>query len=328
MVATSARRNSVITKHLVDPELRSALDAIPALDLSAAGLPATRKTIAEMFAATPVVSDSSVSIETLNISKSAEVFPVRILAFRPTHRPHALPAFLHIHGGGYVAGTPEIMALENRDLSADLQCAIFSVDYRLAPEARYPASLEDCYAALCWIRDNSSELGVDQARIGVKGESAGGGLAAGLALLTRDRGGPALAFQHLIYPMLDDRTCVRRDFHPFTGEFQWTSADNAIGWSSLLGRQPGDANVPPYAAAARADQLAGLPPTFINVGSLDLFLEEDMEYARRLTRAGVPVELHVYPGAFHGFDRVDTTARVSRAANRDSIEALRRALHG
>jgi triacylglycerol lipase len=312
----------------VDPELRSALDAIPALDLSPAGLPATRNAIAAMFAATPVVSDDSVTVESLDIAGSAEVFAVRILAFRPTHTPHALPALLHIHGGGYVAGSPEIMATENRDLAADLQCAIYSVDYRLAPEATYPKSLEDCYAALCWIRDHATELRVDRARIGVKGESAGGGLAAGLALLARDRGGPALAFQHLIYPMLDDRTCVRPDRHEFTGEFQWTLAHNIIGWSSLLGREPGDANVPPYAAAARAGQLAGLPPTFINVGSLDLFFEEDMEYARRLTRAGVPVELHVYPGAFHGFDRVDPTARVSRAANRDSVEALRRALHG
>ncbi len=133
-------------------------------------------------------------------------------------------------------------------------------------------------------------------------KSAGGGLAAALALLTRDRGEWPLAFQHLVYPMLDDRTCTRKQPHLYTGEFLWTAEKNAFGWSCLLGTAPGGADVSPYAAAARATDLSGLPPTFICTGALDLFLEEDLEYARRLTHVGVPVELHVYPGAYHAFD--------------------------
>ncbi len=157
------------------------------------------------------------------------------------------------------------------------------------------------------------------------GESAGGGLAAALALLARDRREHVLSFEHLIYPMLDDRTCVIPHPHPYAGEFVWTPQSNAFGWASVLGVAPGSLHVSQYAAAARAEDLSGLPPTFISTGALDLFLEEDIEYARRLTRAGVPVELHVYPGAYHGFDILSQSS-VSAQANRDSLAALRRAL--
>jgi len=151
--------------------------------------------------------------------------------------------------------------------------------------------------------------------------------AAGLALLARDRGQYQLAFQHLIAPMLDDRTCTTRDPNPFTGQFIWTPESNEFGWTSLLGGPPGSPNVSPYAAAARATDVSGLPRTFICMGALDLFLEEDLEYAHRLMRAGVPVELHVYPGAFHAFD-IHATAQVAQAARRDSRAALRRVLRG
>jgi acetyl esterase/lipase len=156
------------------------------------------------------------------------------------------------------------------------------------------------------------------------GESAGGGLAAALALLARDRGEYELAFQHLIYPMIDDRTCIANP-NPFTGEFVWTSENNCFGWSALLGAPPGLGPISPYAAPARATDLAGLPPTFISAGALDLFLEENIEYGRRLLRAGVPVEMHVYPGGFHGFDW-HPTATIAKAARRDSLAALARAL--
>ena len=204
---------------------------------------------------------------------------------------------------------------------------IVSVDYRLAPETRFPGALEDCYAALTWSFAQAATLGIDAARLGVMGESAGGGLAASLALLARDRREHALAFQHLIYPMLDDRTCIRTDPHPYAGEILWTPHNNAFGWSSLLGVAPGSDNVSPYAAPARAQNLAGLPRTFISTGALDLFLEEDLDYARRLTRHGVPVELHVYPGAYHGFDLVPGT-HIGQIASRDSLAALRYALQG
>ena len=170
-------------------------------------------------------------------------------------------------------------------------------------------------------------VGDDVGRSGLDGRIlAGGGLAAGLALLARDREKYTLAFQHLIYPMLDDRTCVSVDPHPFTGEYIWTPHNNAFGWSSLLGIPPGSESVSPYAAPARADDLNGLPPTFISTGTLDLFFDEDIEYARRLTRHGVPVEMHVYPGAYHGFD-MSPDAYIAANARRDSRSALMRFLH-
>lgn len=224
-------------------------------------------------------------------------------------------------------GSPEFADPSNQQLAADLDCVVVSIDYRLAPEHSHPAPVEDGWTALNALYDQADAFGIDRDRIGVKGESAGGGLAAALAILARDRGGPTLAFQHLNHPMLDDRTCVHPDPHPYTGEFVWNAARNNFGWSALLGHAPGIPDVSPHAAPARASDFSGLPPAFLSIGALDLFLEESMEYARRLTRAGVPVELHVYPGAFHGSGAA-AEARVSRAAARDSRDSLRRAIYG
>jgi acetyl esterase/lipase len=250
---------------------------------------------------------------------------VGVAIYTPRSSGGRLPCIFHIHGGGYVTGSAAGLSPVHRSLALEANCVIVSVDYRLAPETRFPGAIEDCYAALGWLFAHVDELGVDLQRIGVMGESAGGGLAAALALLARDRGAYALAFQHLIYPMLDDRTCVTTEPHPYAGEFIWTPHNNAFGWSSLLGGAPGSSGVSPYAAAARAENLAGLPPAFISVGTLDLFLEENIEYARRLMRQGVPVEMHVYPGAYHAFN-IAPDAKVAQDARRDSLSALQRAL--
>ena len=220
-------------------------------------------------------------------------------------------------------GTPEMSDAANKILAHKLQCVIASVDYRLSPETAHPGPVEDCYSGLKWLYDNAAELGVDPARIAVKGESAGGGLAAGLALLARDRGEVPVAYQCLTYPMIDDRPEQER--HDYVGEFVWTRESNHFGWQSLLGCEPGSEGVSPYAAAARADDLTGLPATFIATASLDLFLEENLEFARRLTRAGVPMELHVYPGAFHGF-QMAPEARASKQYAADVVNALQLAL--
>ncbi len=317
------------SESLVDPELKPLLGTFPPLALSAADLPAIRAGFMSMFEQASQPAPGAIApqarVEAMTVPGPSGAPSVRVVTYRPTEAQGLLPALLHIHGGGYVIGAPEMMEPANRLLASELGCLVVSVDYRLAPEAPHPAPVEDCYAALQWLHAKADQLGVDRSRIGVKGESAGGGLAAALALLARDRGGPELAFQHLIYPMLDDRTCVDPDPNPFVGEFVWTPAQNLFGWSSLLGAPPGSDGVSPYAAAARAPTLSGLPATFIAVGDLDLFLEEDLDYARRLGRAGVPVELHVYPGAFHGFQMAQA-ARVSIAAERDSREALRHGL--
>ncbi len=313
------------TRHLVDPELLAVLDMAPALELTDETLALARA--AGWEAPVDPAADAAVECVRRSVAGPAGAPEVDVLCFRPKAAAGTLGCIFHIHGGGYVLGTAEVMKAALKPLALKLGCAIVSVDYRLAPETCAPGSVEDCYAALAWLNANIGLLGVDGARVGVMGESAGGGLAAALALLVRDRGEYALAFQHLIYPMLDDRTSAEdaSDPHPFAGEFVWNNASNRFGWAALLGHAPGAPDVSPYASPARADSLAGLPPAFISTGALDLFLEEDMEYARRLTRAGVATELHVYPGAFHGFD-FNPGADVAERARRDSHAALARSL--
>jgi acetyl esterase/lipase len=314
----------VKSRHLVDPDLLGAFDTLPTIDLTDKLLPAIRAAGLPLQFEPPAPEDAEVV--RLKVSGPQGSPQVEVSVYLPCKRAEVLPCIFHIHGGGFVTGKAAALEPIHRTLSVAAECCIVSVDYRLAPETRFPGSLEDCYAALSWVFKEACALGVDPARIGVMGESAGGGLAAALALLTRDRREYQLAFQHLIYPMLDDRTVVTKEPHPYAGEFLWTAHNNSFGWTSLLGAAPGSALVSAYAAPARAEDLSGLPPAFISTGGLDLFLEEDMEYARRLMRHGVSVELHVYAGAYHGFDFL-TNAPVAMAARRDSLTALRRFLH-
>lgn len=234
------------------------------------------------------------------------------------------PAILHMHGGGYVLGSAKIGLRSLQALAEDLDCVIITVDYRLAPETPFPGSLEDNYAGLKWLYDNAADLGVDRERIAVMGESAGGGHAAMLAIAARDRGEVPLVLQALIYPMLDDRTGSTRQVAPHVGTIGWTRAHNVFGWSSLLGVPAGSAQVPYGAVPSRVEKLAGLAPAFIAVGDLDLFVDEDVEYARRLKAAGVPTELHVTPGVPHGFDLLAWT-RQAKQHKADLHAALNRA---
>lgn len=312
------------SRHLVDPDFRALLDAMPRVPVNADTLAAVRAASVQ-----PPPFDfgrgeaAAVTVEELWVPSPGDGSPLPVRYYRPANVTADLPCVFHIHGGGYVAGAAAAMEPVHRALVAEVGCALFSVDYRLAPEYRFPVPLFDCYTALEWLFREAAPLRVDTTRIGIMGESAGGGLAAAVALLARDRNERQLAFQVLVYPMLDDRTCVLKDPHPYTGEYVWTAENNHFGWSSLLGGEPGGGGVAPYAAPARARELAGLPPTFIATGALDLFLEEDMEYARRLLRAGVPTELQVYPGAIHGFDLVPVTD-LARRARRDLATALSR----
>lgn len=239
------------------------------------------------------------------------------------------PAILHLHGGGFVVGDAKQSIGRNQELASALDCVIVSVDYRLAPETRFPGSLEDNYAALKWLYQNAGGLGVDRARIAVMGESAGGGHAAMLAIAARDRGEIPLVYQALIYPMLDDRTGSTRKKPPYMGAIIWTPEANRFGWSSLLGVPAGSANVPAGAVPARVESLKGLPPAFIGVGSIDLFVDEDVEYAKRLIDAGIPVRLEIVPGAFHGFDVIGAmagTIPIAVAFRETFVASLREAL--
>ena len=311
---------------LVDPELAEGLAAFPTLgDLSLKTLPAARAMMAEAGRLQIETAEKAgVRIEEHLIGQS-DAPDVRGLLYRPDAPQSPMPAYLHVHGGGLVMGSPEISFQSCLDLVRRFGLAVLSVDYRLAPEYPYPAAVEDCYSALKWLHAQGEALGIDRSRIVVGGESAGGGLAAALCLLARDRGEIRIAFQHLTYPMLDDRTSAAYR-HPHAGQLVWTQPSNEFGWNSYLKGTAGDGDISPYAAPGRTTRLEGLPPAFIATGALDLFLEENIEYARRLARAGVPTELHVYPGAFHAFDMI-SDAKVSRAFRRDWLAALKRALN-
>lgn len=310
------------SRHLVDPELVPGLTLLPELSLSDEALPEIRRQGAAMAALQPPLDPALATVVEHQVGHIA----VRVFTPMGGEEQVRHPALLHLHGGGYVLGSARGGDAAQGALAAELACVIASVEYRLAPETPHPGPVEDAYAALKWLHDEAETLRVDRTRIAVGGESAGGGLAAALALLARDRGEVPIVFQHLIYPMLDDRTAAVSYTHPYAGEFVWTPELNRYGWTALLGHEPGLATTSPYAAAARATDLSGLPPAFISVGTLDLFIEEDMEYARRLIRAGVPTELHVFPGAFHAFDMVPN-ARSSIVARNRSRSALRGALH-
>lgn len=315
------------TRHLVDPALVPLLDQEPPLHLSAETLPrvrAERKAMAAQLAAEALPA-TDIEVREQFVPGREGASDVRVLVYQPKNTPRPMPGLLWIHGGGYIFGSADEADLAVKALVRVARCAAVSVDYRLAPETPHPGPVEDCYAALTWFHAHADALEVDPRRLAIGGSSAGGGLAAALGLLARDRGEVPLAFQMLVHPMLDDRTAVASEPHPYTGEFAWTPESNHFGWAALLGHEPGGEGVSPYAAAARAEDLAGLPPTYISVGALDLFLDEDMEYARRLLRAGVPTELHVYPGAYHGYQGA-SQAWMSLAEARNSVEALRRAL--
>ncbi|GAB3739740.1 alpha/beta hydrolase [Nocardiopsis nanhaiensis] len=252
---------------------------------------------------------------------------IPLLVWRPTRPSGATGALYWIHGGGMVAGTPrgwEIPWL--LEYARELDLAVVSVDYRLAPENPHPVPVEDCYAGLVWLTENAGSAGVaSPERLVVCGLSAGGGLAAATCLLARDRSGPTALAQLLLCPMLDDRN-DSVSAHQMAGVGVWDRASNTTGWGALLGDRVGGPDVSPYAAPARAQDLSGLPPAFLDVGSAETFRDEVVEYASRIWRAGGSAELHVWPGGFHSFDGFVPDAALSRSAREQRLPWLRRVL--
>jgi acetyl esterase len=247
--------------------------------------------------------------------------PVRI--YRPAApSPEPRPAFLDIHGGGFVSGSIEMEHAACVAMARELGAVVVTVEYRLAPEDPFPAGLEDCYAALVWLHKNTSELGVDPERIGIGGQSAGGGLSAGLALLARDRGGPAICFQFLGIPELDHRL-ETASMRAFVDTPIWHRPNAVLSWQHYLGADPQD--VSPYASPSIAEDLTGLPSAYVSTMEFDPLRDEGIAYALRLLEAGVTVELHSYPGTFHGSGLV-TSAAVSRRAYAEQLDAIRRGL--
>jgi len=301
------------SRHLVHPELQTWIDQYATVDLDA-------ERVNYLRANRPVderMDCNSLSVDELHVGPLGA--SVRVLVFTPRNVATPMPAVIHIHGGGYVMGRPEECLNENAQIALLCECMVISVDYRLAPENPFPGGLDDCHTVLAWLHASASFLHVDPDRIALKGESAGGGLAACLAQKARDESKYSICSQILIAPMLDDRAPV--DKNPFSGEFVWTEHSNRFAWRSYLGERYGTDALPPYAAASREKNLACLPPLFLAVGALDLFFDQDLEYAQRLNRAGVPTELHVYPGAFHSFNRVGS-ASIAHRLRADYMQAL------
>jgi acetyl esterase/lipase len=305
----------------VNPELREYARPMLAWR-TGAPLSQSYRQIRKQGAAVPApLPGISVAKHTIPVSATVPAVTIYVINAGGKDRP----AILHTHGGGFVLGTAASEVPAKQALARELDCVIVTVDYALAPEATYAVSVEQNYAALKWLHTNARDLGVDRARIAVMGESAGGGHAALLAIAARDRGEVPVAFQCLVYPMLDDRTGSARMPTPPIGQLAWDGPANRFGWRSFLGRAPGTAGAPAAAVPARTASLRNLPPAFIGVGSIDLFVDEDIAYAKRLIDAAVPTELNIVPGAFHGFDGAGAATSIAKQFTRAKMNALRRA---
>jgi len=248
---------------------------------------------------------------------------VRVKIYRPAGLPAGSPALVWIHGGGMVAMTAEVDDFRCATTAEAHNCLVVSVDYRLAPETAAPGLVNDCFAALSWVSNQAADLGISADRIVIGGASAGGGLAAGTALMARDLNGPDLAAQLLVFPMLDHSNTTPSS-HRIVDTRVWNRAANVTAWAAYLGGKAPTA----YSSPTTAEDLSGLPPAYINVGSLDMFLDEDIAYAQALNAAGVSAELHVYPGAFHGSNSFVAEHPTSQRWNAEENEFLARALSG
>lgn len=317
---------SDLSLRLVDPQLRAPFLLRPATIVNAANLTQVRASMIKGIP--PALAQPTVVARYIPGSKGApdvRIFVINVRSDAPSRVPPSRPALLYLHGGGYVAGSAAGELAMAQQIALDHDCVIVSVDYRLAPEVCFPGSLEDNYSALKWLHANANELGVDPGRIAMMGTSAGGGHVAMLAVAARDRGEIPVLFQLLLSPMLDDRTGSSRKVPAPIGTFMWTAASNRFGWSSLLGVAAGSKSVPYGAVPSRLADLRGLPPTYIGVGSIDLFVGENIDYAERLAEAGVPVELNVVPGAYHIFFAAMPNADVSKRFRLSFSQALARA---
>jgi len=302
----------------VHPELREGVITLPPLRLPD-DLPAIRQSPPPPGGTPPEVRTTTRRI------LGADGNEMLIKIYEPAGREgRRLPALLWIHGGGYVLGHPDGDDGLCGEFVKNADCVVVSPDYRLAPEYPYPAALEDCYAALTWMANSTEEWNLDPARIAIGGASAGGGLAASLALLARDRGGPAVCFQMPLYPMIDDRN-VTPSSREITYPGVWNRANNIAAWKLYLGDRAGG-EISPYAAPSRATDLRGLPPAYTCVGQLDPFRDETLDYVARLAQAGVDVEFHLYPGGYHGFELAGADTGIGQRARSGYIDALARAL--
>jgi acetyl esterase len=304
-----------------DPELRPIVAFLPQLDLS--DIRAVRDVLIQLRAAVPAAErPTSVSVDRRMISGSTGTPDVEVCVVTP-EQAGPRPGLIWLHGGGFVMGDVDGDLGSVMTIAAEVGVVIVSVSYRLAPEHAYPAAVDDGYAALCWLYEHTQELGVDPNRIGVGGISAGAGLAAALALISRDRGGPSLCFQLLETPVVDDR-CDTASMHSFADTPLWTYGNAVLSWDAYLGPLR-NGEVPAYAAPTRASDLSGLPPAYVVTCEFDPLRDEGIAYANQLMNAGVPTELHHYPGTFHGCPGAGGNTSIAQRMVQDRLAAMRRA---
>lgn len=314
-----------------DPELGAALELIlPDLPRfsSVADIPVTRaRRAAGMVVRTnqDLSRNGTFAVEERAIPGPPGAADISVVICRPGGAAAPTPAFYYIHGGGMISGHSRAISDHLLEWAAEFGAVLVSVDYRLAPESPHPAPVEDCYAGLVWTAAHADELGVDPDRIVIVGSSAGGGLAAATTLLARDRGGPALAAQMLMCPMLDDRNDTPSAVQG-EGRGTWSRCENEVGWTALLGDSRGGPEVSPYASPARATDLSGLPTTLVDVGSAETFRDEAVAYASAIWRAGGQAELHVFAGGCHAYDGLAPHAAVAQDTKVARRQWLRRIL--
>jgi acetyl esterase/lipase len=313
-----------VVKKQIDPELLVVLEKIPDFDIwkDLANTRVRRQAFAEKQNAHLSTMDHVLFVDH-QISEAGDNPDLRVRVYKPAKTDRPLPALLWIHGGGYVLGSIDFEVAAMERFVHEVDCIVIAVEYRLAPEHPYPAPLDDCYQALAWIFASSVELGVDATKVAVGGISAGAGLAAGLAIMARDRGAYPIQYQLLMCPMLDDRNHEPSTHLELNG-IAWDRDSNHKGWQAYLdGTYQQERHH--YAVPARIDDLSNLPPAYISVGSLDLFRDEDIEYARRLMAAQVGAELHIFPGGTHAFEYIAPSARLSSRAHYLNYEILKHA---
>lgn len=317
------------SRNNVDPELLELLDGYEALGLNAnpvskETLDYYRSALAGAYESAPPTDKTDLAVEEVYVQSSNDGYEIRALLYRPVHLDKRIPALLYVHGGGYVLGAPEYHEERCCRIARELGITVFAPAYRLAPENPFPSGLDDCYQCLQEMENRADDFGIDPERIAIFGDSAGGGLAASVVQRTVAEYGPAIVFQALHYPMLDHRTGKEEGLiDDRCGEFVWTRESNRYAWSAYLGdNSPEDTS---YAIPALQADLSDLPPSFITAASLDLFLDEDIAYTRRLLASGIKTEFIIYPGTFHLFEQA-SGATISQKFEQDLLFALRRGL--
>lgn len=308
----------------LDQDLAEVRERFPSLGFDLRDLAGSRTILKKLAERARIRDTSSIAVEEFAITHPEDSTTLNLKSFRPLTGSTEKPALLWIHGGGYVMGSAGDTDQTLAHIALETDCTVFSVDYRLAPEHAYPAALDDCFDCLLWLQKHANQLKIDPARIAIGGASAGAGLTAALALRARDEGTQQVLFQLLIYPMLDHRHRT-----PSSRAIQdpnlWNEQTNRLAWALYLGALTDHDEIPLYASPSLAADLTNLPPAFVCVGDLDIFLDEDIDYAQRLLQAGVPTELHVYPGAIHGFDMLAPDAAISQRLRTDVNNALQKA---